>query len=96
MPIYRYHTFVWEDEAGMFMATPVEDLDDYGDAGEELVGIADTEREAKQQLIEFLLWANKENEFLPEPGLQDVQCNEFAVDLRPEYQERSRVFPCSY
>lgn len=96
MPSCRYQIFIWENEAGLFSAVPVEDLDEFGDAWEELAGVADTERGARQQLMEFLTWLSKENQSLPEPGLKDAQCMEFAVPLRPEYQEDSRVFSCEY
>lgn len=96
MPICRYHIFIWENEAGLFTAVPVEDLDEFGDAREELAGVADTEREAKQQLLEFLTWLSKENRSLPEPGVKETQCMELAVPLRPEYRERTRIFSCEY
>ncbi len=96
MAICRYHIFIWKDQSGMFTAVPVEDLDEFGEAGEEIAAVGITEQEAKQQLGEFLTWLFKNDQAWPEPALEEVKCMEFAVSLRPEYQERSRVFPCDY
>ena len=96
MPIYRYPTLVWENYEGYFTAVPVEDLDDFMDAEEEFAGFGRTEKEAVKQLTQFLAWLARRNGELPEPSVEDVEMTDFAVAVRPEIQDRRKIYPCDY
>lgn len=96
MPIYRYPVMVWEDYTGRFTAVPVEDLDDYADAEEELAGFGGTEKEAVKQLSGLLSWLAKQNGTLPEPAVNNISCADFSVPVRPEYADDRRSVPCEY
>ena len=94
--MYQYQVFVWEDAGGLWNVAPVEDLDDYGEAEEELLGIGESERAAKLQLTAFLGRVVKEYDFWPEPGLKEARCTQFSVALRPEYHEKRRSLSTGY
>src|SRR5258706_2935834 len=89
MPAYRFPTLVWQDAGGFHTARPIEAAD------ESWVGFGTSATKALEQLRDYLTWLHRRETNLPEPDLLDAVLSSIKVTVRPEYQARKRVYPCS-
>lgn len=88
MPVNeRIPALVWEDGNGHFTAGLIADWDNATAHGE-------SRRDVLQQLKDFLDWHQDEYGFVEGGDLTDVKLSVERVDVRPEYIQGDRVFPC--
>jgi len=87
MPTYRCPVLVWRNSSGLFTASLVEQHD--------LAAVANTPREALEQLRSLLDWQHRDNPFQDPPNLKEPELITFKVAVRPEYRDEmtSRRFP---
>ncbi|HEY7116529.1 MAG TPA: AAA family ATPase [Tepidisphaeraceae bacterium] len=88
MPAYRFPILLIRDAAGFFTALPVEDHADTAAA------FAATPADARQQVRDCLERLYRDSPWRPEPDFADPSLSLHRVDVRPEYQDDDRVYPC--
>jgi len=86
MPTHRHPALLCRDAAGLWTAV-------VAGADEPHAAFAATRAEAVSQLREYLQWLAKEG-FLPDPDFDEPQLMTVRVEVRPEYRDEKKVFPC--
>ena len=61
---------------------------------EPLAAFAATRPDAVEQLREYLAWTAREYDGLADPDFRDPQLTTIRVEVRPEYRDGKRVYPC--
>lgn len=87
MPTYRIPVLIWEDHSGYFTANLVEDQ-------EAPAGVGATAAEALSQVKEYLEWVYQNQSSHSLPDFLAAKLVTIRVEVRPEYQYDSRVYPC--
>ena len=90
MPTYRVPVLVWQDHGGGYCACAVEPWL----GGEQGVGVADTASDALGQVKNYLNWRYKQERWLDAPDLLDTEVIHLTVQVRPQYAQGDRVYPC--
>jgi len=92
MPTQRYHTASWRNADGSTIAVL---LDLFNTPGAWPTAIADSPRDAAEQLRKYLQWLVRRDEWLPESDIDDLETTTIRVDIRQAYMsdERSISFP---
>jgi len=90
MPTYRVPVLVWQDHGGGYCACAVEPWL----GGEQGVGVADTASDALGQGKNYLNWRYKQERWLDAPDLLDTEVIHLTVQVRPQYAQGDRVYPC--
>ncbi|MEZ6033441.1 MAG: AAA family ATPase [Planctomycetaceae bacterium] len=87
MPTFRCPVLIWRNTSGLYTASLVEQ-DDHA-------AVANTPREALEQLRSLLDWQYRENPWRDVPDLKDPELMTFKVPVRPEYRDdvTHRRFP---
>lgn len=85
MQTYRYPILIWQDFAGQYTASLVDD---------DLAVVGATRQLAVRELREFLDWRFSRWEGLPSSDFLDPQLVSFKIIVRPEYKTEKRIFPC--
>ena len=88
MPNYRFPLVLWEDLEGYHTACVVEE-------DRNTIAVGATPREAEQQLKSYLAWRLRHTPDLGAPDLRDPRLIELAIDVRPEYSDGRRTWPCN-
>src|SRR5260370_27770539 len=89
--MHRFPVLVWQDFSGRYTARLI---DDEEDPVARLAAVDRSVREVLAQLKEYLAWSVRQEPWRSAPDFLDPQLIEFRVDVRPEYQEKRRVYPC--
>lgn len=87
MPAHRFPILMLRDAAGFHTALLVDD----GDVG----AFAATPAEARQQVRDHLERAYRVSPWRPAPDFADPTLTVHRVDVRPEYVDEARSYPCS-
>src|SRR5947209_2165745 len=88
MPTHRFPVLLCRDAAGLRTAV-------LADADDPLAAFSATGPDALEQLRDYLHWAWKQSAGAP-PDFLEPQLTTFRVEVRPEYRDGKRVFPCEY
>ena len=83
MPTARYPVLICRDLAGGHSAVAVDDG---------TVGFGQTPRDATADLRDYLRWFHRTTGALKGPDFLDAELRWFAVNVRPEYKGKDRVF----
>ncbi|MDA1013323.1 MAG: AAA family ATPase [Planctomycetota bacterium] len=78
---------IWQDEAGLFNALPIEPETD-------LVGTGIDARSATDQVRKFLSWSFDNDPLLISPDFEKSRLVDVDVSVRPFYRDNERIFPC--
>jgi ATP-dependent Clp protease ATP-binding subunit ClpC len=84
---YRFPVLVWRDHDGWYTASLLE--------WDEPAGIGRSAAHAVEQLEDYLGWCYTEKPWLSPPDFLDPRLVQFKVQVRPEYQEEGRRYPCA-
>ena len=87
MATYQFPVLVWEDMEGYFTASIVEEDD--------MVAVDKTPGAALSQLKGYLSWLYKREPHLYWPDFLEPRLTHLTVSVRPEYEHRSRIYPCN-
>jgi len=87
MPAYRFPILRFQDQAGSFTATLVEDNGDIAAFGQ-------TASQARDRLREYLERTYRNFPWYPQPDFDHPQLAVQRVDVRPEYAVANRPHPC--
>lgn len=91
VPLLRYPILTWCDARGQFAGVAVDFYHDGGRAS----AVGATVDDVKRQLKEFLIWAHKNDPWIDPPDFEEPQLLIIRVNVRPEYRQGDRVFPCT-
>src|SRR5437764_7682474 len=86
MPAYRSPILMLRDAAGFHTALMVED--------DAIAGFAATPAEARQQVRDYLERTYRDAPWRPGPDFHDPRLLVQRVDVRAEYVEKERSYPC--
>ena len=86
MPTVRYHALLCRDAAGGYSRGRPRRAAPRGLA-------ASAERDARDDLKEYLRWAHRKQPWLPVPDFTDPELRWFTVTIRPEYKDDKRLYP---
>jgi ATP-dependent Clp protease ATP-binding subunit ClpC len=84
MPTVRYPVLICRDLAGGYSAVAVDDG---------TVGFGPTVKDATTDLREYLRWYHRKMAHARGPDFLDPELRWFAVNVRPEYKGKNRVYP---
>lgn len=87
MPNYNCPILVWQDAQGLFTACPVEPETN-------LAGTGRNAGAAVEQVRKYLDWSYRNDPCQIAPDILDPELASVTVDVRPEFQEYDRVYPC--
>jgi ATP-dependent Clp protease ATP-binding subunit ClpC len=87
MAAYQWPVLIWSAPGGGTTAVLVGDY-------KHSAAHAATEREALQQLKDFLDWRAEHERWGLEPDLVEPELIEVKVEVRPQYQNQHRLIPC--
>ena len=77
----------WRDSAGTFTGALIE----YPEA----TAVGANLKEVEGQLKEYLVWLYKEIPHHDPPDFREPRLEQRTVEIRPEYRDDDRVYPCS-
>jgi len=83
----RIPMLTWRNRDGGYTAGLIADWDN-------TAAVAETLRDAQQQLKDFLDWHWEEYGFVEGGDLRDLELSVHKVEIRPEYTRGDRAFPC--
>ncbi len=88
MTTHRVPILLAKDSEGFWTAIPLE-------PETALVGTGETAADAISQIKSYLDWAYEKDRWKTIPDFQKPRLMRFRVELRPQYQEPDRVYPCA-